>query len=123
MKTETVKRPLTLFEKIEFFDRKLRNGNAFPADEREGQKLLAICNAAPELLEALKGLDHNAGADNNKSGYCICPLLDGKASDDKHATSCSDAREAIAKAQPFAPFPAGSEASEVRFHLAVEYAP
>ena len=60
MKTETVKRPLTLFEKIEFFDRKLRNGNAFPADEREGQKLLAICNAAPELLEACKRISANS---------------------------------------------------------------
>ena len=33
------------------------------------------------------------------------------------------AKEAFAKAQPFAPFPAGSGASEVRFRLAVEYAP
>lgn len=33
------------------------------------------------------------------------------------------AKEALAKAQPFSPFPEGSEASEVRFRLAVEYAP
>ncbi len=33
------------------------------------------------------------------------------------------ARAAIAKAQPFPPFPAGSEANEVRFRLAVDYAP
>jgi len=33
------------------------------------------------------------------------------------------AREALAQAQPFPPFPEGSQASEIRFRLAVEYAP
>ena len=33
------------------------------------------------------------------------------------------AKEALHQAQPFPPFPAGSQASEVRFRLAVEYAP
>ena len=33
------------------------------------------------------------------------------------------AMEALAKAQPFPPFPQGSSASEVRFRLAVEYSP
>lgn len=33
------------------------------------------------------------------------------------------AKQAIAHAQPFSPFPEGSQASEVRFKLAVEYAP
>ncbi len=33
------------------------------------------------------------------------------------------ARQALAEAQPFPPFPEGAQASEVRFRLAVEYAP
>ena len=49
-----------------------------------------------ELLAALKGLNHMGG--DERGGYCICPLKDGSAPDNKHATSCADARQAIAKA-------------------------
>jgi hypothetical protein len=49
------------------------------------------------LLDALKGMNHMGG--DERGGYCICPLKDGSAPDTKHATSCMDARRAIANAE------------------------
>jgi len=85
------------FEKVVF------NGNL--VDYREGQgndnttsrAYDALIAAAPELLEALKGLNHMGG--DERGGYCICPLKDGSAPDAKHATSCANARQVIAKAE------------------------
>lgn len=52
--------------------------------------------AAPDLLHALIGMNHMGG--DERGGYCICPLNDGSKPDERHATVCSDARKAIAKA-------------------------
>lgn len=52
--------------------------------------------AAPELLAAL----HSTNCDTDAEGYfCNCPLADGTRPDSDHATSCVDARHAIAKAE------------------------
>ena len=45
--------------------------------------------AAKDMYMALKCINHVT------EGYCICPLLDGSAPDEKHASSCVDARRAI----------------------------
>lgn len=62
---------------------------------KERDRLKAIND---ELLAALKNLNHMGG--DERGGYCICPCGDGSAPDEKHATSCANARNAIAKAQP-----------------------
>lgn len=64
------------------------------ADNEANARLIA---AAPELLEALKGMNHMGG--DERGGYCICPRQDGSAPDERHATICVDARKAIAKAE------------------------
>jgi len=53
--------------------------------------------AAPELYAALKYMNHMGG--DERGGYCICPLQDGSAPNNKHATVCADARAAIAKVE------------------------
>lgn len=51
--------------------------------------------AAPDLLEALIGFN----AYGEDGTFCSCPVEDGSASDEKHATQCQQARAAIAKAK------------------------
>ncbi len=68
---------------------------AAPETAAERDRLKAI-NA--ELLTALKNLNHMGG--DERGGYCICPRNNGSAPNEKHATSCADARNAIANAEP-----------------------
>jgi hypothetical protein len=56
----------------------------------------AVEDERDAMLYALVGMNHMGGDD--RGGYCICPLHDGSAPDEKHATSCADARIAIRKA-------------------------
>lgn len=58
--------------------------------------LKPVLGAGPEMLEVLQSMNHMGGDD--RGGYCICPLQDGSAPEHKHASICSDARSAIAKA-------------------------
>lgn len=53
-------------------------------------------SAAPDLLTALVTMNHMGG--DERGGYCICPRQDGSAPDSQHATGCTQARAAIAKA-------------------------
>lgn len=63
-------------------------------DNYEGNEAdYRLIAAAPDLLVALTQMNHAL-----EGGYCICPLSDGHAPDNTHATVCQDARAAIAKA-------------------------
>lgn len=53
--------------------------------------------AAPDLLAALRILNHMGG--DERGGYCICPRSDGSAPNEKHSTGCAMARAAISKAE------------------------
>ena len=44
------------------------------------------------LVHVLVGMNHV----EEDSGYCICPRKDGGASPSEHATSCAEARAALA---------------------------
>ena len=59
----------------------------------ENSRLIA---AAPDLLEALKGLNYY-GEDGN--GFCCCPRMNWQDPDELHSTACADARKAISKAE------------------------
>lgn len=63
----------------------------------ETQANARLIAAAPEMLSALTGMNHMGG--DEKGGYCICPLKDGSAPNEKHSSSCSAARQAIEKAE------------------------
>ena len=52
-----------------------------------------IMAASKELYAALKYMNHV------DEGYCICPLNDGMARDTAHSSACSDARQALRKAE------------------------
>jgi hypothetical protein len=71
--------------------------NAYRADQR-GESNARLLAAAPSLLDALRNLNHMGG--DERGGYCICPIHDGSAPDEKHATACSDARRALAATLP-----------------------
>lgn len=68
-------------------------GLSGPKDEETEANAWLIA-AAPDLLEALQGLNHV----DKETGYCICPLNDGRAEMKHHATACANARASIAKA-------------------------
>ena len=51
--------------------------------------------AAPKLLKVLQAMNHMGG--DVRGGYCICPLHDGSAPDEQHASVCADARAVIRK--------------------------
>ena len=69
---------------------KIKEWNGSAKEDSANAQLIA---SAPELFDALKYMNHV------DDGYCICPLGNGLADDAKHATSCTDARKAIAKAE------------------------
>lgn len=58
--------------------------------------LVPLFAAAPGMLKALQALNQMGG--DERGGYCVCPLNDGSAPDERHATACAMARAAIAKA-------------------------
>ena len=64
-------------------------------------KIKNLMKINAELLDALIGMNHIAGDD--PGGYCICPKNDGSASDERHSTSCADARKAIRNAEGVQP--------------------
>ena len=63
-------------------------------NSRANARLIA---AAPDLLAALRILNHMGG--DERGGYCICPRSDGSAPNEKHSTGCAMARAAISKAE------------------------
>lgn len=56
-----------------------------------------VLSAAKDLFLAMKALNHMGG--DERGGYCICPLNDGSAEDERHATCCAGARKALVKAE------------------------
>ena len=64
-------------------------------------KIKNLMKINAELLDVLIGMNHIAGDD--PGGYCICPKNDGSASDERHSTSCADARKAIRNAEGVQP--------------------
>jgi hypothetical protein len=66
--------------------------DATPEENLANARLIA---AAPDLLRALQAMNHMGG--DERGGYCICPLKDGSAPNERHASVCADARAAIAK--------------------------
>lgn len=52
-----------------------------------------VLAAGKEMLAALTALNHVAAP-----GYCVCPLNNGTAPHEEHATACQAARYAVAKA-------------------------
>lgn len=47
------------------------------------------------LVALLTAMNHMAG--DERGGYCICPLNDGSAPDQRHASHCADARALLAE--------------------------
>lgn len=55
-----------------------------------------LISAAPELLEALQGLNYYG---ETGKGFCCCPRQNWQDPDDLHSTACLDARKALRKAE------------------------
>ena len=99
MKTKHTKLPWNTSDSIIYADGKeIANCEAVMGieTEREGEAnakfIILACNAYEDLVNALKFINHA------EYGYCICPLENGVADDEKHSTSCANVRKALAKA-------------------------
>ena len=71
----------------------INHGNGDIEEIVKCKKCQRAVNSFDDLYKTLKYMNHV------EEGYCICPLKNGLASNGKHATSCADARKALAKAE------------------------